>query len=182
MKTLTQHFTVFAIVFFLLPNKGVSQKNISIDTINHHLIDVAKEIMINAGTCALITLDTNGRPRVRTMDPFPPKEDLVVWFGTNSNSRKVEQIKNNSRVTLYYLDHDSTGYVMIHGVAQLVNDDEKKKKYWKKEWEAFYPNKNDNYLLIKVSPDWMEIVSETRGIVGDEKTWEPQKIIFNTKH
>ena len=67
---------------------------------------------------------------------------------------------------------------MIHGIAQLVDDTEKKEEYWKEEWQTFYPNKEENYLLIKVSPEWMEIVSETRGILGDDKTWEPQKVIF----
>ena len=51
--------------------------------------------MISAKTCALITLDSEGRPRVRVMDPFIPENDFTVWFGTNPKTRKVEQIKNN---------------------------------------------------------------------------------------
>ena len=149
------------------------------DSINIKLVDAAKEIMTAAGTCALITIDEEGRPRVRMMDPFLPESNLTVWFGTNPKSRKVAQIKKNPKVTLYYLDSDATGYVMIHGIAQLVNDQREKDKHWKEEWEAFYANKQENYLLIKVSPEWMEVISYRHGILGDPVTWKPPIVLFN---
>ena len=55
------------------------------------------EIMSAAGTCTLITLDQEGRPRARVMDAFLPEDDFTVWFGTNPKSRKVAQIKNDPR-------------------------------------------------------------------------------------
>ena len=30
--------------------------------------------------CALITLGEDGRPVVRTMNPFPPDDDMMVWY------------------------------------------------------------------------------------------------------
>ncbi|MDH5415425.1 MAG: pyridoxamine 5'-phosphate oxidase family protein [Flavobacteriaceae bacterium] len=134
--------------------------------------------MNTAMYCALITLDEEGRPRVRAMDPFKPEVDLTVWFGTNPNSRKVSQIKNDPRVTLYYLDNDASGYVMIHGMAQLVDDPKEKERRWKTEWKSFYPKKPEGYLLIKVIPEWMEIISTSRGIVGDKVTWKPPMVLF----
>lgn len=56
------------------------------------LIAAAREIMQAQTYCALITIGENGRPQVRTMNPFPPDENLVVWFATNTNSRKVQEI------------------------------------------------------------------------------------------
>ncbi|MBE0652182.1 MAG: pyridoxamine 5'-phosphate oxidase family protein, partial [Bacteroidales bacterium] len=115
------------------------------------------------------------------MDPFLPESDFTVWFGTNPKSRKVDQIKNDPGVTLYYLDSDASGYVMIHGTAQIVNDQQEKENRWKAEWEAFYPNKTEDYLLIKVSPEWMEVISYAYGIVGDPETWEPPIVVFDSK-
>ncbi len=149
------------------------------DEAREKLIRAAREIMEAAGTCALITLDAENIPMVRTMDPFPPEEDLTVWFGTNAESRKVSQIKNNPNVTLYYLDKDASGYVVIHGTAQLVDDEEEKQGRWKDRWEAFYPNNRAGYLLIKVTPEWMEILSTTRGITGDPKTWQTPVVRFD---
>ena len=143
------------------------------------LIAAAKEIMQSAGNCALITLDEEGNPRVRAMDPFAPEEDLTIWFGTNSRSRKVDQIKKDPRVSLYYLDKDASGYVIINGKARLVNDPNEKEKRWKAEWEAFYPDKNEDYLLIEVTPIWMEVLSPPRGISADPKSWQPPVVNFN---
>ena len=68
---------------------------------------------------------------------------------------------------------------MIYGIAQIVNDPKEKEKYWKEEWEPFYKDKQNDFVLIKVSPVWMEVVSNTRGIIGDPVTWEPLKISFD---
>ncbi len=135
--------------------------------------------MTSSKTCALITVDDEGRPRVRVMDPFEPEPDFTIWFGTNPKSRKVDQIKNNPKVTLYYLENNNAGYVMIQGTAELVNDKTEKETRWKNEWEAFYPNKPHDYLLIKVTPNWMEVVSYTHNIIGDPETWEPPKVVFD---
>ena len=145
---------------------------------DQHLIAAAKEIMTAAGTCALITLDDEGAPRVRAMDPFAPEEDLTIWFGTNSRSRKVDQLRKDPRVSLYYLDNDASGYVIIHGRARLVNDPKEKEKRWKAEWEAFYPDKTEDYLLIEVTPIWMEVLSPPRGISADPMTWQPPVVNF----
>ncbi len=142
------------------------------------LIEAAKEIINSASTCTLITLDKEGAPRARAMDPFPVEEDLTVWFGTNPNSRKIKQIKNDSRVTLYYLSDDESGYVVISGLATLVNNQITKDKYWRKSWEAFYPDNKDSYLLIKVVPLWLEILSPPHNIYNDSITWEPSLIKF----
>jgi len=166
------------ILFFLLSFNSFGQ-NIKKDTTNVKLISAAKEIMIAAGTCALVSLDKEGGARVRTMDPFKPENNLTVWLGTNSKSRKVNQIKNSEKVTLYYLDSDDSSYVIIYGTAQLVNDKTQLEKRWKEKWKDFYPNKTENYLLIKITPIWMEISSTSRGIFGDTKTWQPPRVWFN---
>ncbi len=179
MKHLSKFLLISCLLSGFVPSKTLGQKPALNDGYREKLILAAREIMDAAGTCALITLDEEHIPMVRTMDPFPPAEDLTVWFGTNSESRKVQQIKNNPNVTLYYLDSDASGYVVIHGTAQLVDDPEEKQKRWKDSWEAFYPNNREDYLLIRVSPEWMEILSTTRGITGDPKTWETPVVKFD---
>ncbi len=172
-------FYIF-LILIVLPFRSFSQNIVQKDSSDKKLINAAREIMAAAGTCALITLDENDSPMVRTMDPFLPESDFTVWFGTNSKSRKVNQIRKNPKVTLYYLDKDASGYVVIHGTAQLVDDQKEKEKRWKDEWETFYPNKTEGYLLIKVSPKWMEVLSYTRGIFSDPATWQPPVVVFDS--
>ena len=140
------------------------------------LIATAREIMGAARYCALITLDSTGRAHARAMDPFPPDENLLIWFGTNPKSRKVAEIRGNHRVTLYYFDREGPAYVTISGIARLVNDPQEKARRWKDEWKAFYPDREKGYLLIAVTPKELEIVSEKKGIVGDAVRWTPPTI------
>ncbi|MEP1094048.1 MAG: pyridoxamine 5'-phosphate oxidase family protein [Cyclobacteriaceae bacterium] len=166
-------------IILLIPSSTFGQNVGLKNPLDNKLIRAAREIMFSAGTCALITLDEEGRPRVRTMDPFLPDSTMTVWFGTNIKSRKVDQIRNDPRVTLYYLDSDNTGYVMVYGTAELVDPKIEKEERWKVEWEAFYQNKSEEYFLIKVSPEWIEVLSESRDILGDSITWKPPVVFFN---
>jgi general stress protein 26 len=169
-------FLFFLLVLF--PFLAMGQHSATQDSSRNHLISIAKEIMESAGICALTSLDTDGLPRVRPMDAFLPENYLTVWFGTNAHSRKVQQIKGDPRVSLYYFDRNSGSYVLIQGMATLVDDPVEKERRWKKEWEAFYPNKEEDYLLIKVSPVWMELISEKLEVFGDQKTWAAPRVVF----
>ena len=144
------------------------------------LINVSKQMMESARYCALITLDEKGNPDARIMDPFLPDDEMVVWFGTNLNSRKVKQIKNDSRVTLYYQAPNEAGYVLIKGQAYIVDDSLKKQTYWKKEWSGFYSEDKSNYTLIKVIPEKLEILDYQHGITGDSKTWAVPYVEFKS--
>lgn len=185
MKTLLRQIKglllLSSIILLLAPSDLMCQEMAQEGSPDIKLMDAARQIMTSAETCALITLDHEGRPRVRTMDPFAPEGDFTVWFGTNASSRKVAQIKNDPRVTLYYLEGNNAGYVMICGTARLVDDEKEKEKRWKPAWKAFYPDDRKGYLLIQVIPDWMEVVSYTHDVHGDPYTWEPQKVVFTSK-
>lgn len=173
-------YLIFSLLL-LVSSKNFGQNEKSADSSNIKLMTAAREIMAAAGNCALITLDQEGRSRVRVMDPFLPETDFTVWFGTNPKSRKVDQIKNDPRVTLYYFDSKTSGYVMIQGKAQIIDDQKEKEKHWKVGWENFYQDKDAGFVLIKVSPVWMEVISYTHEIFGNPATWEPPIVLFETK-
>jgi len=144
------------------------------------LIDAARETMAAARYCALITSTSAGRSQARTVDPFAPDENMIVWIGTNPRTRKVAEIRRNPRVTLYYFDKESQAYVTILGTARLVNSAAEKARHWKPEWAAFYPDRAKDYLLIAVTPLKLEIVNVTKAIVGDPHAWKPPSVTFQT--
>ncbi|MGI9065096.1 MAG: pyridoxamine 5'-phosphate oxidase family protein [Pyrinomonadaceae bacterium] len=145
------------------------------------LITGAREVITAARYCALITLDAKGRAQARTLDPFAPDVNMVIRLGTNSRSRKVAEIRRNPRVTLYYFDREGQGYVTIRGTARLVNDPIQKAKWWKDEWKTFYPDREKDYLLIVVTPERLEVISEKLGIPGDPETWKPPSVSFRER-
>lgn len=142
------------------------------------LIATARETIAASRYCALITLDSSGRSQARTVDAFPPDESMVVWIGTNPRSSKVAEIRRNPRVTLYYFDREAQAYVSIYGTARLVNDAKEKAKRWKEEWKDFYPDRAKDYMLIAVTPEKLELVNVSKGLVGNPLNWTPPSVDF----
>jgi len=143
------------------------------------LVRAAREIIGTARYCALVTLDSAGRLQARAIDAFAPDGDMVVRIGTNRRTRKVAEIEQDPRVTLYYFHAPSASYVTVQGRARMVTDTAETRRFWKPEWEAFYPDRAADYVLIAVTPERIEVVSESRGIVGDPRTWRPPAVEFD---
>ncbi len=135
------------------------------------VIAAARELMATQKYCALITLDETGRPSVRTMNPFPPDEDMSVWFATKDVTRKLEQIRRDPRVTVYYSDHQQAiGYVAIQGRAELVTDMTVIKKRWREYWKTAFPDPK-SIVLIRVVPEKLDVLYYKKGMNGDSVTW-----------
>jgi general stress protein 26 len=135
------------------------------------LKEAAMEIITDQKYSCLITLDESGQPQARMMEQFAPENDLVIWFGTNKNSRKVKQIRNDDRATVYVAEASGNGYVTLTGRAMLVDDRNEKEKRWMDHWERFYPDREATYLLIKFVPESIEVLSYRHGLTGDPVTW-----------
>ncbi|MEJ2105265.1 MAG: pyridoxamine 5'-phosphate oxidase family protein [Ignavibacteriaceae bacterium] len=141
------------------------QREISRDS----LLIYARTIVDSAQCRTLVTVDEEGNPRIREMAPFPPEDDWVIWLGTFPTSRKVKQIKNNPNVVVFYYDSKTYSYVNVSGKAQLVNDPELKAKYWKKGWKVFYPDRDTQYILVKVVPERLEVCSFKYHLLWDSE-------------
>ncbi len=139
------------------------------------VVKVARGIMESARYCVLVTVGPDGHPQARIMDPFLPEGDMTVWLATNPLTRKVGEIKKNPRVTLVYFDASKVAYVTLLGTAGLVSDAAEKAKRWKEQWSKLYKDRNrgDDYLLIRVKPERLEISATAQGMINDPKTWKP---------
>ncbi|NQU67413.1 MAG: pyridoxamine 5'-phosphate oxidase family protein [Candidatus Marinimicrobia bacterium] len=157
-----------------------AQETISPTHSRDSLLTAARELMEASQYCALITIDDTGHPQARTMFPFPPDDNMVVWFGTNVNSRKVKEISHDPRVTLYYEAPRGNGYVTIRGLAELTNDPTEKANHFMTSWEEFYPDRS-MFIPFKVIPERLEIVSYPHQIIGDTLTWAAPDVTFPTK-
>jgi len=144
------------------------------------LIAAAREIISLQKYCALATIDSTDRPNVRTMNPFPPENDMTIWIATNSRSRKANDIRHNPAVCVYYADHSrATGYVSIRGKAYLVDDMQEKLKRKREYWTQAFPDWKF-LVLIKVVPEKIEVINYRRGIVGDSDTWKVPTVEFHS--
>jgi len=142
------------------------------------LIVAAREIIASQQYCALITQDEQGRSQARTVNPFPPDENMIVWIATSTLTHKVQQIRHDSRVTLYYADHaKATGYVAISGTAVLVDDRAEMIKRKRAYWDTAFPGFK-NLVLIKVIPEHLDVLNYSRGAQNDPVTWHAPSVEF----
>ncbi len=142
------------------------------------LMAAAREIIASQQYCALVTQDEEGRAQVRTVNPFAPEEDMAVWIATGTQTRKVQQIRHNAQVTLYYADHSkAAGFVSIRGKAVLVDDRAEMIKRKRGYWDSVFPEFK-NLILIKVIPEHLEVLNYGRGVNGDPVTWHAPAVEF----
>ncbi len=146
------------------------------------ILAAARAIIGDDPNCALITIDPEGQPRVRTVRASTPEEDMTIWIATRPSTRKVKQIQQNDKVALYFNDDAKSSYVSVMGRATLHDDlDTKEKKNFFDEdsLERFWPHFPDNYLLIRVEPIWIEVMGH--GIEGHPETWRPQAVVLERR-
>ena len=144
------------------------------------MLAAARDVVDKAHYCSFVTLGHDGHPQARMVDPLAPDETFTIWIATNPLTRKTKQIQRDARVTLLCFDAATAGYVTLLGRAELVNDLASKRAHWKKDWTQVYQDgpETRDLVLIRVRPIRLEIVSESRGMVGDPKTWLPLAIDF----
>jgi len=116
------------------------------------LIEMVKDVRV----CMLITSEENtenlsGRP----MSISKIDDDGTMWFFTKASSYKVEEIEESKKVSIATINESSNNYLMIHGMATLVNDKNKMKELWSSVMKAWFPLGLDDpdMTLIKVTPN-----------------------------
>lgn len=171
---------ILLFLILLLSSMGAAQnKNITPEISRDSMLTVASTIMEGAKCRVLVSVDEEGRPHAREMDPFSPEDGMVIWFATNPGTRKVKQIKNNPNVAVFYYDTKASSYVSINGKAHLINDPAEKEVHWKEYWKRYYPDREKDMILIKVIPDRLELVSYKYKIFWATDSFLPHYIEFN---
>jgi Uncharacterized stress protein (general stress protein 26) len=134
----------------------------------------ARSVMASDPTPTLISLDRDGHPRARTVQVSAPDEDFVLWIATKPNTRKVEQLRGDARVTLHYADDDAGTYVSVMGRATLHDDAGTLAAHTfhdAADLAAFWPDYPEDYLLIRIEPASIEVLGA--GAEPDPETWRP---------
>lgn len=141
------------------------------------VLEAARQIIAGDPDCALITVDGNGQPRARTVTASAPEADMTIWIATKPNTRKVSQLREHPEVTLYFSNDAAFSYVSIMGTATLHDDPttvDAKNFYPPEQLRMHWPDYPKDFLLIKVTPKWIEV--EGHGMSGHADTWQPQGV------
>lgn len=142
-------------------------------------LEVTKHTIEEAEFCFLITLAGDGTANARLMQPFGPEPDLTIWFGVSPESRKIEEIKRDSRVTVGYDYAEEGAYVTLKGQAYLSTDLEERRRFWREDFSDFWPEgpESDNYILIKFVPSRIEVMNMVKEVAPDPFGLEPVALV-----
>jgi general stress protein 26 len=143
------------------------------------LIKLARDIIAKTPHCFVITINRIGQPNARLMEHFAPEDDLTLWIGTDAVSQKVTHIIENTQVTIADEDPANYAYVMLQGSAQIVQNPDIQRQYWREDWREFFPEgpESTNYVLIKFTPHRLEMMSHAQGIAPSRFGLKPIVLI-----
>ncbi len=149
------------------------------------VLDSAAALMARDSSVALVTVDANGRPRVRTVRAFPfegastPRERFTIFVLTRMSTRKVTQLATNAQATLYFNEDQRVSYATLMGRAIVHRDpahpnvqsflDSGTVRF-------FWPEFPRDFVILEIRPDWLEFIGP--GVWNDPDTWRPQAVVF----
>ena len=170
--------SLFLVIVLLLASVPLTLQARTPEICRDSLLSAAREIITEIDNCALISTDSAGIPHVRTMSQFPFSSDFNIWFATSRYSLKVNEIRHNPNVCVYFADHArGNGYVAVNGKAEIIDDPallvKKKRDYW-----DGIPGWKELFVLIRIVPEKLEVVNYPRGVSNDPKTSKAPSVIF----
>jgi general stress protein 26 len=121
--------------------------------------DEQKIVTIMRQNClhAYLATSQHAQPFVRPVSPIV-EDDMTIWVTTFSTSRKVNHIRQNSRICLAFVEqpHGDKAAV-VFGEAYIVPDMESKKRVWRLarfDLSQHFPEgpESKEFCLLKIVP------------------------------
>lgn len=109
--------------------------------------------LIRDARVAMLTSEDDGRLRSRPMVASQNNfDDGCLWFFTQKNSPKAEQVESEHQVNVAYANTADNSYVSLSGAANLVFDRTDIDAHWNEMLKAWFPQGKDdpNIALLKV--------------------------------
>jgi general stress protein 26 len=126
------------------------------------------ELLQRVADAFLTTVDEHGFPHTRCMfnlrcaSRFPNlqtifaahPDDLMLYFGTNTSSLKLSQLRANPRVAAYYCEPDAFRGFMLSGCIEILDDLALKRALWQDNWHMYYPQgpQDPDFTVLRLFP------------------------------
>ena len=106
-----------------------------------------KDLLAEFDTAMVVTKDLQGQLRARPMAIADIQPEGVLWFLTQRDSGKVDEIERDAHVCVTM--QSITKFVSISGSAVGVEDRAKIAEIWNEAWKVWFPGgKSDPQLLL----------------------------------
>jgi general stress protein 26 len=97
------------------------------------------ELIRDIRIALLTTVDAEGRFHTRPVQTLEFEGNQLLWFFTDRESPKADELRRDVRVSLGYADPAKHTYAAVSGTATLIQDAQKARELWTVEQRAYYP-------------------------------------------
>ena len=105
--------------------------------------EARKKALSLANRSNIAMLGTNGDkgyPNVKATIKMENEDLKIVWFSTNTSSKRITQLNRDSKTYVYFVDFDQWDGLMLVGNIEVLQDIESKKQLWHEGYEKYYPS------------------------------------------
>ena len=113
------------------------QGDLMMDT--QEAITQGMELIEKSNICMLGTNSEDGFPNIKALMNLKHEGMKKIWFSTNTSSKRVQQLKKNNWVCVYYVDEKNFKGLMLIGTVEILQDHESRKMLWSEGAEVYYP-------------------------------------------
>ena len=122
------------------------------------LLAGAAKTVASARYCWLATAAEYGGARARRLGR-PNENDWTIRFITDGRSRKVSDIRRVSKVAIIFQRDTDDAYITLIGTATLRERASEVRRWWKDEYDAYFPSEQDraNAAFVEIDTERMEL-------------------------
>ena len=161
--------------------------------------DVQKlaELIKGIKIAMLTTVEQGGALRSRPMATQEVAIDGDLWFFTQVDSPKADEVRRDAHVNVAFADPSAHRYVSVSGTAHVVRDAAKAKELWSPAYKLWFPKglEDPSLALLRVVIDQAEywdapssamvylvgfLTSAVTGQRSQSPGSEHKKIVFNS--
>ena len=101
-------------------------------------LDELYELIDEMKIALMTTRRADGMMETRPMATQQQEADADLWFVTNIDTHKVDQLEDDPNISLGYYNEDTREWVSVSGVATVSQDRDKIRELYAEDWKIWF--------------------------------------------
>jgi general stress protein 26 len=131
-------------------------KKLSVELINNSLVAYLSTIDSDGFPITRALLNTRYKERYPEFSKFfnNLEDKYVMYFSTNTSSSKIDHLKKNPKVSVYFCAPEDFKGVMFGGEVEIIDDMDIKREFWLDTSVRYYPKglEDPDYTILRFNP------------------------------
>lgn len=136
------------------------------------------ELIGDIEVAMLTTRRPDGHLVSRPMATQERSRKADLWFVTDRETHKLDEIEADPRVNVAYYDSSSREWVSVSGTARLSDDREQIRELWSPSWKPWFPDEGGPRDGGRDDPRMVLILVEARSVTYMKQNRPRPLILF----